>query len=368
MNCYVMGLAMYPATLRADAHRLEEMVYHTAHAALENAGVRRKELDHVTLGACDELDGRSISSMLMAMPAGAYLVDEIKVTDSAATALCLEAARLESQEFDLGMVASWCKSSKTDVESVMRLRGEPFYTRPLGLNMTLSDALLAQAVQDAFGVPAAEADRRAVDAFARARANPRGVRHDAPDLDAVRGSPYEATPLRTLHRPPLTDGAVCLVMASERWLRRHPGARPLARLSGVGWAADSYRLDRERLGQFRSARTAWAQALRMAGVADAASIDVLELESQSAYHEAAYVRALGVDGRTRISPSGGAFAQNPLFCTGLVCAAEAVLQVAGQAGSTQVKGARRAVAHSCHGYAQQGNVFMVFDQAGGEHA
>ena len=368
MHAYVLGLAMYPATRKADAHRLEEMVYHTSHAALEHAGITRRELDHVTLGTCDELDGRSISSMLMAMPAGAYLVDEIKVTDSAATALCLEAARLQSEEFDIGLVASWCKSSKTDVESVMRLRGEPFYTRPLGLNMTLSDALLAQAVAQEFGVSAAQADQLAVDAFARAEANPRGVRHAVPDLQAVRNSAYQATPLRALHRPPLTDGAVCMVMASERWLRRHPGHQPLARLSGVGWASDSYRLGHERLHQFGSARKAWAQALRMAGQGDAGGIDVMELECQTVYHEAAYVQALGLNERTRICPSGGAFAQNPLFCTGLVGAAEAVLQVAGQAGAVQVPGVQRAAAHSCHGYAQQGNVFMIFEQAGGERA
>lgn len=368
MHSYVLGLAMYPATRKADAHRLEEMVYHTSHAALEHAGITRGELDHVTLGTCDELDGRSISSMLMAMPAGAYLVDEIKVTDSAATALCLEAARLQSEEFDIGLVASWCKSSKTDVESVMRLRGDPFYTRPFGLNMTLSDALLAQAVAQEFGVSAAQADQLAVEAFARARSNPRGVSHAPPDLQAVRNSAYEATPLRTLHRAPLTDGAVCMVMASERWLRRHPGQRPLARLSGVGMATDSYRLDHERLAQFRSARKAWEQAARMAGIGGADAIDVMELECPTVYHEAAYVRALGLAERTRVCPSGGAFAQNPLFCTGLVGAAEAVLQVAGQAGPVQVAGARLAAAHSCHGYAQQGNVFMIFEQVGGELA
>ncbi len=368
MTCYVLGLALHPAVRQAHAHRLEEMVYHTAHAALEHAGIHRGELDHVTLGACDELDGRSISSMLLAMPAGAYLVDEIKVTDSAATALCLEVARLQSQEFDIGMVASWCKSSKTDVESVMRLRGEPFYTRPLGMNMAMADGLLAQAVAAEFGVTPREVDQRTVDAYARAHRNPRGVAHEVPDLAAVGRSPYVATPLRELHRPPLTDGVVCLVVASERWVKRHPGCRPLARIAGVGWAADSYRLDQARLRQFNSARKAWAQALRMAGLADASGIEVMELEAQTAYHEAAYVRALGLGTRTRISPSGGAFAQNPLFCTGLVGAAEAVLQVAGQAGPVQVPGVRRAAAHSCHGYAQQGNVCMIFEQVGGERA
>ena len=147
-------------------------------------------------------------------------------------------------------------------------------------------------------------------------------------------------------------------------MRKHPGHKPLAQLAGVGWATDSYRLDRERLRSMRSARVAFAKACEMAGVGSVADIDAIELESQTGYHEAAYVRALGLSAHTQISPSGGAYAQNPLFCTGLVCAAEAVLQVSGQAGPVQCGSVRRAVAHSSHGYAQQGNVFMIFDQVG----
>lgn len=368
LNSYILGLAIHPPAVNVREYRLEEMVYHTARAALDHAGITRKQLDHVTLGACDELDGRSISSMLMAMPAGAYLVDEIKVTDSGATALCLEVARLESEEFDIGLVASWCKSSKTDVETVMRLRSEPFYTRPLGMNMTVSDALFAQAVSEEFGITSEEVSARVVDNYRRAAVNERSMRHPVPDARAVEHSEFEATPLRRLHRPPLTDGAVCMVMVSERWLRRHPGHQPLARVAGVGWASDSYRLDGTRLRAMRSARSAWRDALRRADVASPEGIDLIELESPTGFHEAAYVRALGLSASTPVSPSGGAFAQNPLFCTGLVCAAEAVLQVAGQAGKIQQANVRRAAAHSCHGFAQQGNVFMIFEQTGGHLA
>ena len=364
MNCYVLGLAVHPPHLNCQEYRLEEMVYHTARAALDNAGVTRGQLDHVTLGACDELDGRSISSMLMAMPAGGYLVDEIKVTDSGASALCLEMARIKSEEFDIGLVSSWCKSSKTDVESVMRLRGEPFYTRPFGINMAVSDALFAQTVSAEFGLESDEISQRVVDNYQRALLNPRGMQHPVPTVDSVARSEFEATPLRRLHRAPLTDGAVSMVVVSERWLRKHPGHKPLAQLAGVGWATDSYRLDRDRLRSMRSARVAFKKACEMAGVGSVADIDVIELESQTGFHEAAYVRALALSAHTQISPSGGAFAQNPLFCTGLVCAAEAVLQVSGQAGPVQCKSVRRAVAHSGHGYAQQGNVFMIFDQIG----
>jgi acetyl-CoA acetyltransferase len=364
-NAYVLGLAMFPPSERLEEYRLEEMVYHAVRAALDDAGVSRGQLDHVTLGSCDEFDGRSISSMLMAMPAGAFLTDEIKVTDSAASAFCLEIARLRSGEFELGLVVSWCKSSKTEIENIMRLRGEPFYTRPFGLNMTLTDALFAQGVLGEFRVSEDEINERVVRAYERAARNPRGMKYPVPTITSIRSSAYEATPLRGAQRARQTDGAVCLVMASERWLRRHPSFMPLARVAGVGWSTDSYRLDQKRLRNLYSARAAWKNAWRMARVNPASSLDLVELEAPTAYHEAAYVRAFDLPERIAVSPSGGAFAQNPVFCTGLVNAAEAVLQIAGRAGPVQFPNARCVAAHSCHGYAQQGNVVMIFEKQEG---
>ena len=364
MNVYVLGVATHPPAQRIGHLRLEEMVYHTSRAALDHAGVSRGEIDNVTLGACDELDGRSISSMLLSAPAGAYLKDEIKVTDSGATALCLAAARIASGDFHLGLVASWCKSSKTDVESVMRFRADPFYTRPFGVNMAITDALFAQAMADEFAITDEEVARRVVRAYERAAANPRGMRHEVPTEAQIAESDLIATPLRSGHRAPFTDGAVAMILASDTWLRAHPRARPLARLAGLGWATDGYQLGRERLRGMRSARLAWAMAMRHAQVSDADALDLVELDSQTGHHEAACVRAFGLTARTALSPSGGPFAQNPFFCSGLINAAEAVLQVAGDAGQVQVAGARRAAAQACHGFALQGSVVMIFEAPG----
>ena len=65
MNVYVIGLALHPPAERIDGERLEEMVYETTRAALDDAGVKREELDNVVLASSDEFDGRSISSMLI---------------------------------------------------------------------------------------------------------------------------------------------------------------------------------------------------------------------------------------------------------------------------------------------------------------
>lgn len=361
---YVIGVGMHPATVAERGLRLEEMVYRTSRRALDHAGISRKQLDNVVLGACDELDGRPISSMLLAVPAGGYLTDEIKVTDSGANALALAYARIKSGEFDSGLVASWCKSSKTDVDAVMRFRAEPFFLRPLGLDATIADALFAQAVASRFGVTEGEASQRAHRAAQRAASNPRGLQQPVMALAEIENSKYKATPLRAGQAALASDGAVSLVLASSRFLQSNPQCKPLARMTGAGWASDSYLLGGERLGAMASARKAWDMAMRQAGLVSAQDFDVLELESPTGWHEAAYVRAFGIDDELHISPSGGTFAQNPLICTGLVNAAEAVLQLAGQAGPIQRPGVRRAAAHSCHGYAQQGNVVLTFERAG----
>jgi acetyl-CoA acetyltransferase len=357
---FVLGVAIHEPAVRHDAYRLEELVYRTSRAALDDAGVARSDLDAVTLGASDEIDGRPISSMLLAPPAGAFLTDEIRVTDSAASAVCLAVARMLAGDSHLNLVAGWCKSSKADFAEISNARAEPFYTRPLGFDATLADALFAQVVAEQMDVGPEEVAARVVAAYGRAASNPRGMAHPVPSVDAVAGSPYSAVPLRTLQSAPMTDGAACLILASETFLRRHPSLSPLARITGVGWATDSYRLDRARLADLSSARAAWDAALGRAGVGSAGDFDVVEMEAPTGYHEAALTRAFGVDPES-LSPSGGAFAQNPHFCSGLVNAAEAVLQVSGRAGEVQRPGAKRAAAHSSHGFAQQGNVVIAFE-------
>jgi hypothetical protein len=215
-----------------------------------------------------------------------------------------------------------------------------------------------------YGVTDAEASKRATAAMTRAAANPRGMRAAPAALADIARSGYGATPVRAGHAAPATDGAVSLVLASAAFLRSNPQCKPLARITGAGWASDSYVLGAQRLAALNSARKAWDTALGQAGLAGAKDFDVIEVESPTSWHEAAYVRAFGIEDDRCVSPSGGSFAQNPLICAGLVNAAEAVLQVAGQAGPVQRTGVKRAAAHSCHGYAQQGNVVVTFESAG----
>jgi acetyl-CoA acetyltransferase len=362
MDVFVIGQAVHMPALRIGEKRLEELVFDTAHAALGDACVSRAQIDHVTIAGCDELDGRSISSMLLAAPAGAQLRDEMKCTDSGLTGLCLEAMRIEAGIFHLGLLVSWSKPSTAPLEDVMRMRCEPFYTRPVGLNMAITDGLFAQAAGEAYGFDEFDADEAVLDAYRRADANPRGVGHGVPAIEDIAISPYVATPLRRAHQAPITDGAVAMVVASAAWMKRNPNARALAQVAGIGWRNEQYDLGRERLAGLIGFRAAIDDAVRMAGLKDPTGLDLLELDSQTGFHELAYRAALNGHAPAAISTSGGAFAQNPYFCTGLINAAEVVYQLSDKAGPVQIPHIKRAAAHGSHGYASQGNVAVVLER------
>jgi acetyl-CoA acetyltransferase len=362
MDVFVIGQAVHAPAARIGGKRLEELVFDTAFAALADAGVDRKQIDHVTIAGCDELDGRSISSMLLAAPAGAQLRDEMKCTDSGLTGLCLEAMRLESGIFDLGLLVSWSKPSTAPLEDVMRMRCEPFYTRPVGLNMAITDGLFAQAAGTKYGFDEFDADEAVLDAYRRAGANPRGMGHAVPGVEHIATSPYVAAPLRQAHQAPITDGGVAMVVASGDWLKRNPRARPLAQVTGIGWRNEEYDLGADRLAGLTGFTNALNDSLKMAGLAHASALDLIELDSQTGFHELAFRAALNGHAPKDISTSGGAFAQNPYFCTGLINAAEAVLQLADKAGPIQIPGIKRAAAHGSHGFAQQGNVAVVLER------
>jgi acetyl-CoA acetyltransferase len=360
MDTYVLGLAMHPPAVWVANKRLEEMVFDTAKAALDDARIDRQQLDHISIAGCDELDGRSISSMLLSAPAGAYLKDEIKTTDSGLIGFCLEAMRIESGRYHLGLLSSWNKSSTAPLEDVMRMRCEPFFTRPIGLNMSIADGLFAQSVSYTYKISAADLSNAVVESYKRAEKNPRGMRASVPSASEIDASPYVAAPLRKIQQAPVTDGGVSMVICSGDWLNKHPGSKPLAKLSGLAWRIDEYQLGSERLGSLNGFKETFKRATSMTDFGQT-QLNVVELDSQTAFHDVAFRRALDLSAGCEVSPSGGPFAQNPYFCSGLVQAAEAVLQVSGRAGAVQVKNAKRAAAHGCHGFAQQGNAVAVFE-------
>ena len=340
--------------------RLEEVVFDTVAAALEDAGVVREELDGVALGASDELDGRSITSMLLAMPAGAFLKDEIRTT-SGMHALALQAMRIQSGMFDLGVAVSWSKPSETSsVASVQWTSLDPFIGRDLGLIDPIASAVMASAYLERFGRDRGDLDRRSEE---KARSGA-GTSSDDP-ASATSDVSY---PLRAEHLAPIIDGVAAVVVASPRTAERLDLRRPPVWLRGLGWATDSYSLSERTLWEWSTLRRVAKDALGRAGY-QVEEIDRFEIDDYSVMHEVLAVEALGLaepgtgfdylsaaeeNGR-KINPTGGSFGGYPPVCAGLWRVVRAYRHLTD--GEVQ-----RALAHGTTGIAAQGHEVAVLER------
>ena len=367
----VVGVSQVGYASAITDRNLEELIFEAASGALADARLAWRELDAVVIGASDLVDGRVISSMVTAGPAGGYMKDLLAVASSAEHAFVLAYLRLAAGVGDTALVAGWSKCSEAPIPQVEQLSLDPFYRRHVGMDGLVAAALQAAAYRDRYRVPEDAAARVVVKNRANGTRNPHAERRQRVTADDVLASPLVAWPLKALETPPLSDGACALVLA--RGERAGALTRPAAWVRGLGWASDTYWREPEDLVNSRALAAAAERAYRMAGVqAPRREIGVAEVYDVTPYHELMAYEGLGFcgpgegarfvgDGQVSVNPSGGLLCANPFFASGLVRVAEAVLQVTGRAGGHQVEGARRAVAHGASGLAGQAHTVVVLE-------
>ena len=354
---------------------LDEIIFEAASKALADAGITRDDVDNVVIAASDQMDGRPISSMTLACPAGAFLKDEIKVSDDGSSAIIMACLRILSGAFDTALVVSWGKSSEGPVDKVTHLSLDPFFHRDLGLNQVISLALQAGAYFNKF--PAAENATGQVVAKNRSNAlrNPYAHLQKGVTLDEVRESPMKAWPLRQLMLPPRSDGACAMIITTAEKAKKM--AQKPVWIKGMGWAIDGYYLGERALSELSSTAEAAKRAYQMAGIKDPLKeLDVAEITEVSAFHELMAYEALGLceegeghrlistgvtaqSGNLPVNPSGGSLSANPGYATGLVRIAEAAIQIRGDAGERQIEGAKTALAMGCYGLSAQGSSVFI---------
>lgn len=353
---------------QANEASLEELVHRTARGALEDASIERSDLDSVVACASDLEDGRAISSMVTAGPAGSYNTDFIKSTDTGIHALGLATMRIETGIFDTSLVISWGKQSETDLGTIRELEGDPFYRRGTGLGYLTGHGAQAVGYSDTTDGAVQAANRVVEKNTMNRRSNSRAVFDHQVTKEQVAKSPVVAWPIREAHLPPYADGACALVIADETTIQEI-GKDPIW-IDGIGWETDTYNAGNRPFGQLPALSGAAKMAFDDAGVETPSSeIDIAEIHSRSAFHELIALERLSLDrdsvpddifngrfdrdGELPVCPSGGPFSGDPLIATGLARVATAAEQARGDAGNCQVDRVNRALAHSTAGFTDQ---------------
>jgi acetyl-CoA C-acetyltransferase len=352
-DLFIEGIAV-DASSRDRTRSLTDLIFDAVRAAVDDSGRAMESIDSIVLSAHDLVDGRSLSSMVTAPAAGAYLRDEIRFGDDGAGALAAAVTRLEAGHNRATIVAAWGRASEHDVQAFSHSLFDPFIEGPVGLDELAVSAMRGQSWLGRFspeGRLAAHGARRE-----RAARNPRSVAQ-AGDSSSP---PY---PLLAGDLPVWGDFAVALVMSTE------PAA---VRIAGLGQSSDPYHLgDRDLLGM-PALTAAVGKALAEAG-RTIEEMDVVELDALTAFDEALAVEALGLappgSGHDHVAcsaafnPSGGSAAGYCAPAMGLVRVVEAVHQLRGTAGAIQVEGARRALATGSSTIAAQTQTAVVLEVA-----
>lgn len=376
----IVGVGQTPLRALSPDQSYREMTFQAATQAYADAGVSHREIDSFISVAEDMHEGTSITDEYTPDQLGAVLRPVQTIAGDGIQGLATAFMLIRSGIADLVAVESHCKSSNIlRHHEVLEMAFDPVYERPLRINPHYVAGLEMQrflhetnTAEDAVAQVVAKNRRHAL-------SNPIAAFGAALSADDVLASSPVAEPLRELEVSPYADGAVVIVLASEEAARRAP--RPLW-IRGIGWISDSPWLASRAWGQTTYAALAAEMAYKMAGISDPSNeIRFAEIDDTYAYKELQHVEAarlaprggagrMTLSGETArggslpINPSGGSLGMGYCFDTSaLYRTAEAALQIRGEAGRHQVRGATAGLVMSWRGVPTQTGGALVLAAA-----
>lgn len=338
----------------------KEMTFHAVKMALESAGITLKDVDMVISGSAPDLfDGIHMKGENVITEAGAAMRPYIRNFTGGTTGVSTQMAAWS-------MVASGLSDVCISVcyEKMSPLHPHPQYAfwtifdsfleRPLGVNLTWIFALEMHRYMQRYDIKKEDIALVAVKNKANAMDHPCAQLPAKITVEDVLNSKMICYPVQHLDISPPSDGAACLIFASESIAKKLTDT-PVW-VIGVGRCEDTtYWMNRDLYFPYYT-YFAGQQAYKMAGINDPAKeIDVFEIYDPFDYKELHHMEGLrlcgkgeapkltkeGVtqrDGDMPVTPSGGLLGVgNPIAAAGNMKVCEIFWQLRKEAGKRQIK-------------------------------
>lgn len=300
---------------RIEDRSLEELTFDASAGVLADAGLTAATVGSVVLFGQDQVNGRVISCMVAAGPAGGVDRDVTMIASSGEHALIYAYLRLLAGQGDSVLVVAWGKPSEgVHPDHAELVHAEPYLLRRLGMNDAVAAALQASRLGH------------------------------SPREGAVVTWPLTAADLPSQH-----DSVHAAVLRREGTFDTNS---EIAWIKGAGWAMDVYDLGGRDLADLVSLDAVVAQLHRQ-GAPLPGVWDRVEVAAPSEPLVSTVVRRLGVPEGSVVNAdaSTASLASSPLTAgfARMVTAAQAVRDGATTAGGVGLQG-----------FAGQGAAAMVF--------
>ncbi|HVC26635.1 MAG TPA: hypothetical protein VND40_00600 [Nitrososphaerales archaeon] len=338
-----------------------ELMFEAAALAYRDAGIDpRKEVDSFITTSEDLWEGWSITDEMVPDQLGGAGRPVCTIPGDGVTGLGNAVMQIESGVAQVVALEAHSKASDVlDKEAVEDFAQEPSLMRPLGMGSDTLAALEMGAFLGLSGFSLADCDVVIENSRRRGAANPltsfgskrrRGV---SPSSEVI------SSPLRRADKAKYADASVVIVLASNEWIRKR--RREAVSIEGVAWNSSLPWFDGGDAAVAAYARDSFGRAARQAELKRGlGSLDLIEIDDTYSFKLLQHLVSLSKDkeeasGILRaqgpvLNPSGGALAVGNLIeASALHRLYEAVLQLRGEAGRRQVKGAKRALVQSWRG-------------------
>ncbi|CAO5253518.1 MULTISPECIES: lipid-transfer protein [unclassified Frankia] len=330
----VIGWAQAAIERRTDQNETQ-MLMSAITDALTPLGLTRADVDFTCLGSCDYITGQAFSFVANLDAIGAWPPKrDSHVEMDGAWALYEAWLRLHEGDIEIAVVTGSGRSSTGDPSLIYPMEMDPYVLAPLGADLVTFAALQARAV-----IAAGLADERAM-AEVSIRSRGKGT------VDELLAGEYVREPLRRHDLPPITDGAVAMVLATGDRARQLV-ERP-AYITGFDHRTECHNPALRRLDDSPSTRI----AAREAGLDDR-GVEVAELQASFTHEELLLRHVLDLGDDVSVNPSGGALRANPIMATGLARI--------GYAADHVFAGGTRALGHATSGPCLQQNLICVLE-------
>ena len=333
---------------RVDDRNEVEMLMPVLKGLKDGLGVTQADLDFTCSGSTDYLAGQGFSFVGTLDGVGPYPpIAESHVEQDGAWALYEAWVKIQTGAADTALVYSYGKSSPGELPRVLSRQLDPYYYGPLWPDSISLAALQARALLDSGKATERDFAEIAVRCRKAAKDNPFAQLTGDFDVDEILAAEPLVAPLRKHDCPPISDGAVAMVLAAGD--RAKELCESPAWIRGVEHRIDPHALGVRDLTESPSTRLAGEAA----GVGDG-PVDVAELHAPFTSQEVILRDALGLGDDVDVNPSGGPLAANVLMASGLIRIAEVANRItAGTAG--------RGVAHATSGHCLQHNLVCVLE-------
>lgn len=374
----IIGIGMTKIEARKVKDTYADLAWEAVNRALDDAGMTIDDIDNVITTSNDFWDGRTISCMAVGDASGVRKKNVSCVEGDGTFGAFYGLTRVLSGSYGTTLVTAHSKGSESISSLITNAAFDPIYERSLGLDMISASALQARAFMHRTKTTPEQMARVSVKNHGNAKHNSNAQLPMDISVADVLGSEMIADPLHKLDCSPVSDGCCAVIIANESRAGKYK-KKPVW-IKGVSFCSDAYFLGDRDLSRVPSLGAAAEKAYAMAGIKDPKKeISVAEIYDAFTYQELMWLEGLGLcedgkagsllekgefdlKGRIPVNASGGLLSGHPVIAAGLIRIAEIVRQLRGEAGTSQVDGARTGLAHGVNGLCGQSHCVWILER------